>query len=119
MTSPVDFISGPRRMSTPGKRLKGNTDSFTEMCRGSTSLVSPSSFKVRPTITLVASLARGTPIALLTKGMVLEALGLTSNTKTFSSLIANWMFIRPTTFSSLAMALVLSLICSTIEGIRP
>ena len=30
MTSPVDRISGPRIMSTPGNLLKGNTLSFTE-----------------------------------------------------------------------------------------
>ena len=29
MTSPVDFISGPRMTSTPGKRAKGNTASLT------------------------------------------------------------------------------------------
>ena len=29
MTSPVDFISGPRVVSTPGKRGKGSTASFT------------------------------------------------------------------------------------------
>ena len=31
MTSPVDFISGPRRMSAPGNFRKGKTDSFTKM----------------------------------------------------------------------------------------
>ncbi len=30
ITSPVDFISGPSRGSTPGNRLNGITDSFTE-----------------------------------------------------------------------------------------
>ena len=34
ITSPVDFISGPSRMSTLGKRLKGKTASLTEMCFG-------------------------------------------------------------------------------------
>ena len=29
ITSPVDFISGPSTVSTPGKRAKGNTASFT------------------------------------------------------------------------------------------
>ena len=32
MTSPVDFISGPRMVSTPGNLTKGKTDSFTEIC---------------------------------------------------------------------------------------
>ena len=30
ITSPVDFISGPRIVSTPGNLMKGNTASFTE-----------------------------------------------------------------------------------------
>ena len=34
MTSPVDFISGPSRMSTPGKRAKGKTASLTAMWPG-------------------------------------------------------------------------------------
>ena len=78
ITSPVDFISGPSTVSTPGKRLKGKTDSFTDTCFTSTSRVNPSSSRVFPTITLAASLARGTPVALETKGMVREARGLTS-----------------------------------------
>jgi hypothetical protein len=30
ITSPVDFISGPRMVSTPGNLTNGNTASFTE-----------------------------------------------------------------------------------------
>ena len=30
-TSPVDFISGPKMVSTLGKRLKGNTGSLIEI----------------------------------------------------------------------------------------
>ena len=30
MTSPVDFISGPRMVSTPGNLINGKTDSFTD-----------------------------------------------------------------------------------------
>ena len=30
MTSPVDFISGPRIVSTPGNLMNGNTASLTE-----------------------------------------------------------------------------------------
>ena len=30
ITSPVDFISGPSRMSAPGNLRKGNTDSLTK-----------------------------------------------------------------------------------------
>ena len=32
ITSPVDFISGPSTVSTPGKRANGNTASFTALC---------------------------------------------------------------------------------------
>ncbi len=32
ITSPVDFISGPRMRSTPGKRAKGKTASLTATC---------------------------------------------------------------------------------------
>ena len=39
MTSPVERISGPRMMSTPGNLLKGNTLSFTEKYVGTTSCV--------------------------------------------------------------------------------
>ncbi len=80
ITSPVDFISGPSKISTPGKRSKGKTDSLIAMCVISFSDVNPSSFKLLPSITLVASLAKGIPVALLTKGTVREARGLTSNT---------------------------------------
>ena len=79
MTSPVDFISGPRMMSTFGKRLKGKTDFLIEMWEGRTSSVKPRSRSFRPTMTLAASLASGTPMAFDTKGMVREARGLTSS----------------------------------------
>ena len=53
-------------------------------------------------MTLAAIFASGTPIALLTKGTVREARGLTSRTKTSSSLTAYCTFIRPTTLSAVA-----------------
>ncbi len=80
MTSPVDFISGPRRISVPGNRAKGKTASLTEKCEGTISEVKPSSRRVFPDITRAAILARGLPIALLTKGTVREARGFTSST---------------------------------------
>ena len=43
-------------------------------------VVKPSSASFLPAMTLAASLARGTPMALLTKGTVREARGLTSRT---------------------------------------
>jgi hypothetical protein len=45
-----------------------------------TSSVKPSSFSVLPAMILAASLGSGTPMALLTKGAVREARGLTSMT---------------------------------------
>ncbi|OQC18811.1 MAG: hypothetical protein BWX71_02689 [Deltaproteobacteria bacterium ADurb.Bin072] len=80
MTSPVDFISGPRATLMLGNRLKGNTDSFTDTCLGVGFLVKPSSLRLCPSMTLVASCATGTPMALLTKGTVRDARGLTSST---------------------------------------
>ena len=80
MTSPVDFISGPRMMSMPGNFTKGSTDSFTATWRGITSRVKPDSSSVTPAMTFAAILARGTPVALDTKGTVREARGLTSST---------------------------------------
>jgi hypothetical protein len=81
ITSPVDFISGPSSVSTSGKRSKGITASLTDGAPGITvSVVRPRSARVRPSMALVASLASGTPVALLTKGTVREARGLTSRT---------------------------------------
>jgi hypothetical protein len=37
MTSPVDFISGPSTVSTPGNLMNGNTGSFTLTCVGTIS----------------------------------------------------------------------------------
>ena len=51
-------------------------------------LKSLKSFSFFPSISFVAIFANGTPIDLLIKGTVLLALGFTSKTKTFSSLIA-------------------------------
>ena len=53
ITSPVDFISGPRMVSTPGNLLKGKTDSLQEMWVGITSVTRPRSLRLRPMITLV------------------------------------------------------------------
>ena len=80
MTSPVDFISGPERNVDALITQKGKTASFTEKCFGTISSVKPSSRKVFPAMTLAASFASGTPIALLTNGTVREARGFTSST---------------------------------------
>ncbi len=79
MTSPVERISGPRSTST-SKRLKGNTASFTATPPTPGSSGIPSSRIFSPAITRDAKRASGTPVALLTKGIVREARGLTSST---------------------------------------
>ena len=100
MTSPVERISGPNTASTPlpsvrRKRFHGKTASFTEI-----PLATPSpdngnrpsvrsSEMVDPTEILAAALAKGTPVALLTKGTVREARGLASRTNSVFSAIAN------------------------------
>ncbi len=79
MTSPVDFISGPSMRSTPGKRAKGNTASFTATCLRFCRF-NPTSASPAPAITLAAILLTGTPVALATNGTVREARGFTSST---------------------------------------
>src|SRR6185436_14278256 len=103
MTSPVDFISGPRIVSTPGNRTNGNTGLLTKTPADTRSLVSPSSASVRPAITLAATFASDTPVALDRYGTVLDARGLTSSTYTTSSFVAYWTFMSPTTFSARAI----------------
>src|SRR5437870_1891617 len=48
ITSPVDFISGPSTVSTPGNLMKGKTASLTLTWRGTTSAVNPWSASERP-----------------------------------------------------------------------
>ena len=81
MTSPVDFISGPRMVSTLGKRANGKTASLTATCgamESSSSLKSVAS--LAPAMTRAPILATGTPVALATNGTVREARGFTSST---------------------------------------
>ena len=79
ITSPVDFISGPKSKSLFGNLLKGNTASFTAYIPLDLSLrLNLDNFS--PAITRDAILASGRPFALDTKGTVLLALGFTSIT---------------------------------------
>ena len=80
ITSPVDFISGPRIGSTPGNLLNGNTASFTLKNLGTISSVKPSSCNVLPVITRAATAAKEVPMHLETNGTVREARGFTSIT---------------------------------------
>src|SRR5262249_52299295 len=102
----VERISGPKTLSTLGSLVKGKTASFTATPgRGSSSgrANSPSD---TPVMTAAASLARGTPVALLTNGIVRDARGFTSSTQTTSFLIPYCTLINPTTPSAAASALV-------------
>ena len=75
----MERISGPSKVSTPGKRAKGSTASFTAKRSMSGDLRSKApSFS--PAMTRAAMAAIGEPTALATKGTVREARGLTSST---------------------------------------
>ena len=80
MTSPVDFISGPKIVSTPGNLINGKTASFTEKNLGTISFVTFCDLRFEPIIARAAILANCNPHALETKGTVREALGFTSKT---------------------------------------
>ena len=118
ITSPVDFISGPKRVSEPRNLVKGRTDSFTAKYLGSGSAFMPCSFKDWPIITFVAIFASGRPVAFEMNGTVLDARGFTSRTKSSLSLTANCILRSPLTPSSSAMRLVLSFISESIPVFR-
>ena len=79
MTSPVERISGPSTVSTPGKRAKGNTASLTPTWSFAAGF-SPNDDSGSPAISRDAILAIGWPITLATNGTVRDARGLTSST---------------------------------------
>ena len=112
----MDFISGPKRISTLSNLLNGKTDSLIEKCDTQGSWVISSSFKVLPAITRAASFAKGTPVVLLTKGIVRDARGLTSRINISSPLTANWMLIKPITPNSQARLCVCFFMSETISG---
>ena len=113
MTSPVDFISGPRTKSAPGKRDQGITASFTAKRPTSrpSSGSSPESLSdamVSPAMMREAKLASGTPVAFDEKGTVRLARGFISITRTCSSLTAYWMLRGPRTPTARANLRVIS-----------
>src|SRR5450756_2778541 len=65
-----------------------------------------------------AILAKARPVALDTNGTVREARGLTSSTNTVPFWMANCTFIRPTTFSAMAICTVCARnsCCSSAES---
>src|SRR5213593_2375531 len=75
MTSPVDRISGPRTVSTPGNLTKGKTDSLTAMWGNSRPSHPSQGSSVSPSAARVAILASGSPIVFETKGTGREARG--------------------------------------------
>jgi hypothetical protein len=98
MTSPVERISGPSSVSTPGKRAKGRTASFTEnqgWRKSASDIGSPGMMGVSsstgacfsatgksesfsPAMSRAAMEAMALSVALATKGTVREARGFTS-----------------------------------------
>ena len=79
MTSPVDFISGPKTVSAPGKRPKGMTASFTLKCSKRLSSGGRSSVaSFSPAMTRAATFASGTPVAFEVNGTVRLARGFAS-----------------------------------------
>src|SRR4051812_28678948 len=62
MTSPVDFISGPRMVSTPGNLMNGNTASFTEKYGGANSPQKPPPAHDLSTLQRAAVFAGGPPL---------------------------------------------------------
>jgi hypothetical protein len=80
MTSPVDFISGPSSVSSPGNLRKGKTGALMKKSTGGRSGGSPRDSIDRPAARSAAARAMGTPMAFETNGTVREALGLTSRT---------------------------------------
>ncbi len=79
MTSPVDRISGPSTVSTPGNLANGNTDSLTPTWP-SLGFFKLKSASFSPAISRAAIFATGMPITLATNGTVRDARGLTSST---------------------------------------
>ena len=78
MTSPVERISGPNRVSAPGNLSKGRTASFTATWGRMGSSSNSISARVLPDMSSEAYLASGRPMALDTNGTVRLARGLAS-----------------------------------------
>ncbi len=118
ITSPVERISGPSAGSTSGKRENGSTASFTATVSpfstdGRSRPSARSSASVAPSITRVATLASGTPVALATNGIVRLARGLASITNTVVPATAYCTLISPRTSRRSAIAAVYASMTST------
>jgi hypothetical protein len=81
MTSPVERISGPSSVSTPGKRAKGNTASLTrDVVAHGLGALRPKLFQALAGHDARGDLGDGRPMVLATKGTVRDARGFTSST---------------------------------------
>ena len=118
MTSPVERISGPSTVSEPGKRRKGKTASLIACSGGLGSSCNPSCSRLRPAIRRLANLAKGTPVALATKGTVREARGLASMMYTSSWQTANCRLIKPCTCKERAKSALHWRIVARASGLR-
>ena len=98
--SPVDFISGPKTVSTLRNFANENTGALTKTLSLSSGWypgVKPWSSILSPNTHLVAIWDIGTPVILDKNGTVREERGFTSNTYTLFSLSTmNWMLYKPT-----------------------
>ena len=122
ITSPVDFISGPSTVSTPGNRPNGRTAAFTRRVRevpvvvrigGQHAVGARARRAYRPVSTSVAIRASDTPITFETNGTVREARGFASSTQIRSSFTASCRFSRPSTPRRRASRRVMSSISSS------
>jgi hypothetical protein len=101
ITSPVERISGERRDRGAGEAAE-REDGLLDGPVGRTDLAGEAEvLELGAQHAERGELGEGTPMAFDTNGIVREARGLTSSMNTTPSLIANWMFIRPTTLSAL------------------
>ena len=81
ITSPVDFISGPRMTSTSGEASEGEDRLLHRHVADLDRRAARSSSRsVLPTMHSAAIFASGTPVALEMKGTVRDARGFTSRT---------------------------------------
>src|SRR6266511_4109043 len=124
ITSPVERISGPSTVSTPGNLPNGRTAALTatwgiRRCAPPNASMSSARRSARraPAMTLAASFASGSPVALPTNGTVREARGLASSTYGTSSRTAIWTFSSPRIPKALAIEETVSSIARAL-GIR-
>ena len=105
ITSPVDFISGPRAISTRPILEKENTGAFTATygLLGTRPSGKPKSFKLSPRAMRVAYSTILMPVTLEMNGTVRLERGLTSITLSSPSATIYWMLSTPLTLRPTAI----------------